>query len=197
MVEDIHIASILRATKKTVIKPQSTTVCFAKHKDHANLQNKIVEVNALDKGFICEKPGLMIGNVVAKTKSPRRIPVLMVNNTNKTFKLKRGCVIGRVNVIDDQSIETSIQDKNKEKVENLNTELLVSPEHRQMIEKLVMRNQDIFTKSDADLGHTDTIKMKIDTGDHPPIKMKPYRTPLNKRKIVDKAIDEMLSANIV
>jgi hypothetical protein len=94
MVEDIHIASILRATKKTDIKPQSTTVCFAKHKDHANLQNKIVEVNAVDKGFICEEPGLMIGNVVAKTKSSRRIPVLMVNNTNKTFKLKRGCVIG-------------------------------------------------------------------------------------------------------
>jgi hypothetical protein len=78
-----------------------------------------------------------------------------------------------VNVIDDQSIETSIQDKNTENVENLKTELQVSPEHRQMIEKLVMRNKDLFAKSDADLGHTDTIKMKIDTGDHSPIKMKP------------------------
>lgn len=27
--------------------------------------------------------------------------------------------------------------------------------------------------------------------------MKPYRTPLNKRKIVDKAIDDMLDSNII
>lgn len=45
----------------------------------------------------------------------------------------------------------------------------------------------------ADLGHTNTIKMKIDTGDQSPIKMKPY----HKRIIVDKAIDEMLSTNII
>jgi hypothetical protein len=199
MVEDIHIASILRASKKTFLKPQSTTVCFAKHRDHAKFQNKIVEVNAFDKGFISEEPGLMIGSVVAKTKPSRRIPVLVVNNTNKTYKLKRGCVIGRINVIDDKSIETSVQDKNKdeEQFDDLKAELQVSPEHRQMIENIVLHNRDLFAKTDADLGHTDTIKMKIDTGNHSPIKMKPYRTPLNKRKIVDNAIDEMLSANIV
>ena len=45
----------------------------------------------------------------------------------------------------------------------------------------------------ADLGHTNTIKMKIDTGDQSPIEMKPY----HKRIIVDKAIDEMLGTNII
>lgn len=39
--------------------------------------------------------------------------------------------------------------------------------------------------------------MQIDTRNHPPINMKPYRTPLNKRKIVDKAIDDMLDSNII
>ena len=39
--------------------------------------------------------------------------------------------------------------------------------------------------------------MKIETGDHPPIKLRPYRTPLNTRKIIDKAVDEMLEANII
>ena len=39
--------------------------------------------------------------------------------------------------------------------------------------------------------------MEIDTGDHPPIKLKPYRTPLHKRAIVDKAIDEMLEAKVI
>ena len=43
----------------------------------------------------------------------------------------------------------------------------------------------------------DAIKMKIDTGDHAPIKLKPYRTPLNQRPIMDKAIQDMPQANII
>lgn len=45
--------------------------------------------------------------------------------------------------------------------------------------------------------HTDTVLMEIDTGDHPPIKLKTYRTPLHQREIVDEAIDEMLQAKII
>jgi hypothetical protein len=120
------------------------------NKDHANFREKVVEVNAIDRCFITNEPGLMIGNVIAETKSSRRIPVLKVNNTNKTFKLKRGCVIGRISVVDDLAIEKSVPTKTDEKVENLKAELQVSPEHRQMIEKLVLRNKDLFAKSDAD-----------------------------------------------
>ena len=39
--------------------------------------------------------------------------------------------------------------------------------------------------------------MKIDTGDHKPIKLEPYRTPFTKRPIVDKAIDDMLTDNVI
>ena len=39
--------------------------------------------------------------------------------------------------------------------------------------------------------------MKIDIGDHKPIKFKPYRTHFTKRLIVDKAIDDMLAANVI
>ena len=49
----------------------------------------------------------------------------------------------------------------------------------------------------TDLGKTDTIEMNIDTSDHPPIKLKLYRTPFAQRKIIDKAIDDMLAANII
>lgn len=77
------------------------------------------------------------------------------------------------------------------------TEHNVPPEHRPRIERLVDQNSDLFSSTDADLGHTSAIQMKIDTGNHSPIKMKPYRTPLNKRKIIDKAIDDMLDSNII
>jgi hypothetical protein len=39
--------------------------------------------------------------------------------------------------------------------------------------------------------------MKIDTGQHLPIKLQAYRAPLHKREIIEKAVDEMLSANII
>ena len=56
-------------------------------------------------------------------------------------------------------------------------------------------NLDLFAEKHTELGKAQTIKMKIDTGDDKPIKLKPYKTPLNKRPIVDKAIDDMLAAN--
>ena len=65
------------------------------------------------------------------------------------------------------------------------------------IKSLISNNRDIFAEKDTELGQTDIVKMHIDTGDHRPIKMKPYRTPIHKRPIVDKAIDEMLEANII
>ncbi|CAC5377435.1 unnamed protein product [Mytilus coruscus] len=54
-----------------------------------------------------------------------------------------------------------------------------------------------FAFKDTELGQTDTVKMRIDTGDNPPVKLTPCRTPLHKREIVDKAITDMLKANII
>ena len=39
--------------------------------------------------------------------------------------------------------------------------------------------------------------MTIDTGNHPQIKLRPYRTPLNNRKLIETAVDEMLEAKII
>ena len=39
--------------------------------------------------------------------------------------------------------------------------------------------------------------MKIDTGDHPPIRLRPYRTPVHKRGVVEEAVKDMLDAGII
>ena len=39
--------------------------------------------------------------------------------------------------------------------------------------------------------------MKINIGDHSPIRLKPYMTPLTQRPIVEKAVKEMLDADII
>ena len=73
----------------------------------------------------------------------------------------------------------------------------VPPEHKQDITTLVEQNKDIFALKDSELGRTNTIKMKIDTGDNPPIKLKSYKTPLNNRKVVENAVQEMMQAGVI
>lgn len=86
MVEDIHIASILRACKKTILRPQTSTVCYARHRNHTNFDNKTVEVNAIEKCFINDEPGLMIGSAVARTKKSRKVPALWSTTPTKPLR---------------------------------------------------------------------------------------------------------------
>ena len=39
--------------------------------------------------------------------------------------------------------------------------------------------------------------MTVDTGNAKPIKLRPYRTPLNNRHIIDETVDELLESNII
>ena len=39
--------------------------------------------------------------------------------------------------------------------------------------------------------------MQIDIGNNVPIKMKPYRTPIKNREVINKAINEMLDADVI
>ena len=70
-------------------------------------------------------------------------------------------------------------------------------EYRDAIVKLLEENKDLFAKNDLDLGRTNTLTCKIDTGTYPPITLKPYRMPLNQRPVVEKAVDEMLEAGVI
>ena len=39
--------------------------------------------------------------------------------------------------------------------------------------------------------------MRIDTGDHPPIKLRPYRTPIHKRKLLEEAVKDMFESGVI
>ena len=65
------------------------------------------------------------------------------------------------------------------------------------IRQLVNKNRDLVANSDKDLGQMQTVQMKIDTGDHPPIKLKPYQMPIHKRKLVEDAVKDMLESGVI
>ena len=89
-----------------------------------------------------------------------------------------------------------IQNKQWENKLNLN-DLDVPQQYRSKIKKLVLQNQDFFANKDSKLGHTDTAKMQIEIGNNEPIKMRPYRTPIKNREVIDKAIDDMLDSEVI
>ena len=45
---------------------------------------------------------------------------------------------------------------------------------------MTKQNRDLFAEMDTDIDKTKTIEMKIDSGDHLPIKLKPYQTQFAK-----------------
>ncbi|MCG8049023.1 MAG: reverse transcriptase domain-containing protein, partial [Candidatus Thiodiazotropha endolucinida] len=200
--EDIHVSSVVRAHNKTKIKPQTAVICRCKVRDSPDLPvNKQYEISPIEIGFLSYEPGLMVSNSVCKLNGNRFIPVLVVNNTNKTFTIRKGCPLAKIEQVQGQTI-MSVNDVSKlqaseghlvETFEDLD----VPEKHKKRVLDLILRNKDLFANKDSELSHTDTVKMKIDTGDHNPIKLRPYRTPLNNRKVIDNAIDEMLDAKII
>ena len=121
-----------------------------------------------------------------------------MNNTNKFIKIYRHGLLAKISGIQNNVANENAVIKNKPCNDKLDLKDFDVPEqYRPKIEKLVLKNQDLFASKDSELGHTDTVKMQIEVENHEPIKMRPYRTPIKNREVIDKAINEMLDADVI
>lgn len=190
--EDLHISTIVRTPKKLIMRPNTVTVFYGKINNNFPLEkNDLVEVNSIDNNCIMEDPGLYLKDAVCIVRKDKKVPMIFVNQTNKNYKIPRGYIVGRITALKQKEIsEIQTTQDTKEEID-------VPKRFEHSIKRLVSKNNDLFAKKDSDLGVTDTVKMKIETGDHHPIKNRPYRVPLNKRQIIDKAILEMMDAKII
>jgi len=66
-----------------------------------------------------------------------------------------------------------------------------------ILETLLFQYQQIFAKSSDDLGRTDLVKHKKNTGSSLPIRQPPRRQPLGKRNIEKEEIDKMLQRGVI
>ena len=65
--------------------------------------------------------------------------------------------------------------------------LNVPQEHRRKIRNLIHSNRNVVN-SEKEFGWTQLLQKKIDTGNHLPKKLKPYWTPVHKRKLVEESL---------
>ena len=70
---------------------------------------------------------------------------------------------------------------------------LSSPERKEILATL-MKFADVFQE---DLGHTDVISHRIDTGDAPPIRQYPRRLPYAFREEVRSQVTDMLQKGVI
>ena len=176
-------------------------ICYGMVRENPDIPaGQTYEISQIDSGFIVNQPGLQIINTEATLSKDRSLPLLVVNNTNKFIKIFRHGLLAKISGIQNNvnitNVNSVIQNKDFDSKLNLN-DLDVPEKNRPKIEKLILQNQDLFENKDSELGHTDTVKMHIDVGNNHPIKIRPYRTAIKNREVIDKAVDEMLDADVI
>ena len=196
MEEDIHISSIVTVAEDVTLKPQHLHTCVAKVKGKAEV-GTVYEVEQIKTGTVSKLCGISVANSIIKINKERKIIMGIMNNTNQTVTLKRGWPIGKLieaGKINEVSLPTldrlGAEDKELENIK-------CAKEFQSEVVQLLRRNRDRFTSDDKHLGKTDTVKMHINTGNHPPIKKRPYPTPLAQKRKVEEAIDQMMEARVV
>ena len=73
----------------------------------------------------------------------------------------------------------------------------LTPSQQSQFSQLLDNYSHLFAESDHELGRTGLVEMGIETGDHPPIRQRPYRSPLTQRAVIEKHINDMLAAKII
>ena len=65
------------------------------------------------------------------------------------------------------------------------------------LRSLVQEYRDIFASSPEELGRTNIVQHRIDTGDQPPIRQRPYRVSDTQRGIIEEHITDTLNRGII
>jgi hypothetical protein len=204
-----NVGTLVRAENRVLIPAQSMVECPA-YIHCTQLVNQVCLVHELDNApLLSEDPALSVVTGVCKPDNKRRVPIRLINASNRAYTLGQGQVIAYAQGIEESELEELESDDmtaahfdnvykgvpydplSEARLSHLN------PDQRAEIEALIQRNSDLFAQTDADLDRTHLVKMEIDTGDAAPISQSPYRTPFSQRKYVEEQIKSMEKAGII
>ena len=120
-----------------------------------------------------------------------KVSVFLFNNTNKLIRLRKGSTIGKIETVK-ECISVNVKGLNQMEQQmplklsslyDLKQKTIVPSDHRETVEDFMEQYVNLFVDKDTDLGRTNTIKISIDTRSHPPVNLRPYRTPFTKHPI--------------
>jgi hypothetical protein len=152
---------------------------------------------------------LLVGRTLVNLDKPN-FHCRVLNPTNKTIRLRKGTAIGELvaaTVIETQPQQQNAQKQNLPSIAEMRKALeqkeisladtVVKGKDLDDLITLLYNNIDLMATSIHDLPGSDVFLYHIDTGDHPPIRARPYRySPADKAEI-SRQTAEMLKAGII
>jgi len=198
---------LLSSTETVWISPRSATLL--KGRTEKCMGKGACLITPLENStFLKDQPHLLMTPVLAKVARDNFYQTLVVNDSDVTFKLRRGQTFAVIEKFGDSETTYPNVDSLNERdplddddwEEDTNNEPVLDHMDditRAKFEALFDSHQDVFAKSDTDLGRTNLVNVHIDTKGHPPIKLRPYRTPYLLRDKLAKKIEEMLRAGVI
>jgi hypothetical protein len=91
------------------------------------------------------------------------------------------------------TVNTPEEEKRKSEypIGNLNTQ------QKEEFRRLMKKFEEIFVRTKNELGRTNVVKHKINTGDAKPIKQKPYRAVGHRKQVIKEEIEKMLEKGVI
>ena len=87
------------------IKPNTACICNGKVRENPDLTSgQSYDISETDRGFIANEPGLKVINTVLCLSKNRTVPLLVVNEPNRHFKLYRHGLMARIAPINETKI---------------------------------------------------------------------------------------------
>jgi len=151
------------------------------------------------------------GLLVARSILPNRavnLPVRVMNVTKQPICLCRGTSVSDVNPVQpltgsptkanvgpERSTIPTEQPVIEEMMSRVDSS--VPEDIRNQLRKILMKRSNVFSQGEWDLGWTDLVAHKIDTGDHPPIRQQLRRYPPSHLQAIDEHLETMLGQGVI
>ena len=133
------------------------------------------------------------------TKKNAEVMVNVVNLTTNSVVISPKTILCEVQpVVVDKAVFDKIEDETKSNVldeVHVNTEL--TEDKRKQLEEVLLKHQDIFSKSESDIGHCDRIKHRIDLTDDVPFKQPYRRIPPSMIEEVKQHLEQLLASGVI
>ena len=189
------------SSETVIIPPNSEMIVDAntiRSKAFANREMCIEPFDHSQKGLVIAKSLNRVVN--------GQVQLSVLNYSESSVKLHKGEALGMLyepdKIFDDADINAVV---NSTRSETLSDEVLnkfsmnkeLSAEQRQKLLSLLNKYADVISKNSQDLGRTNVIEHRIDTGDHSPIKSAPYHAPQTTKDKIDEMVQEMMDNDVI
>lgn len=132
----------------------------------------------------------------------------MFNSSDIPVKMRKGTRVAECEPVEADAIRSVcvVQDQDKRSLKQLPEHLkamfaesseFLLPDQSQALRQLLLQYQQVFSSGPKDVGRTDLVKHKIETGDARPIKIPPRRIPLAKQAEAAKCLQEMKDQGVI